>query len=90
MSTPRKQTLLSKIGEKVLQIDKYGESASFNISGRSSYTSVYGTIISMLVFIVVIPYGVNKFVVMKNYEDTKFQAITLENEISAYEEIGFD
>ena len=73
-----------------MQIDKYGESASFNIAGRSSYPSVYGTIISMLILAVAFPYGVNKFVVMKNYEDTNFQSITLENEISAYEEIGYD
>ena len=90
MSKSRKRPLLTRIGETVMKIDKYGESASFNIAGKSSYPSVYGTIISMLVLAVVIPYGLNKFVVMKSYEDTKFQAITLENEISAYEEIGFD
>ena len=90
MVAQRKRTLLSRIGEKVMQIDKYGESASFTIAGRSSYPSVYGTIISMLIFTVVIPYGFNKFIVMKNYEDTNFQSITLENAISAYEEIGYD
>ena len=90
MPTSRKRTLLSKIGDKVMQIDKYGESASFNIAGRSSHPSVYGIIITMLVFAIVIPYGINKFVVMQNYEDTYFQSITLENEMSAYEEIGYE
>ena len=90
MATSRRRNLLTKLGEKMMEIDKYGESASFNIAGKSSYPSVYGTLISILVLVIVIPYATNKFVVMQNYEDTNFSSITLENGTSMKEEIGYE
>ena len=73
-----------------MAIDKYGESPSFSIEGNRTFRSIYGTIISILVLSVAIPYGVNKFVVMKGREDTSFQSITLDSNISESEEFGHD
>ena len=72
-----------------MAIDKYGESASFNIDGNRTFRSVYGTVISILVLLVAIPYGVNKFVVMQGRDDTSFQSITLDNNISDTEQFGY-
>ena len=72
MATSREPPLLTRIGETIMSIDKYGESASFNIAGKRTYPSVYGTFISILIFAVVIPYGTNKFMIMRNYEDTNY------------------
>ena len=90
MATSRRRNLLTKLGEKMMEIDKYGESASFNIAGKSSFPSVYGTLISILVLVIVIPYAINKFVVMRNYEDTNFSSITQEDGTSLNEEIGYE
>ena len=73
MATSRKPPLLTRIGETIMSIDKYGESASFNIAGKRTYPSVYGTFISILIFAVVIPYGTNKFMVMQEREGTDHQ-----------------
>ena len=62
-----------------MRIDKYGEQASFNMGGNSSFSSVHGTLISILVLAIVIPYGVNKYLVMKDRDDTNFESITIEN-----------
>ena len=90
MKKSQSRPLLTRIGEIVMQIDKYGESASFNIAGKSSYPSVYGTLISILILFVVIPCGVNKFFVMRDYEDTNFQSIIIENKVSPYKEVGYE
>ena len=73
-----------------MSIDKYRESPSFSITGSSGYPSICGTLISLLVLAVVIPYGSNKFFIMKDYEDTNFQSITESNAIDAREEFGFE
>ena len=58
--------------ESVMLVDKYGETAQFSINGRSSYPSVFGTLVSLAVLAVVIPYAVNKFVIMQEFNDTNF------------------
>ena len=90
MAASRRRPLLTRLGQKVMELDNYGEAASFNIAGKSSYPSVYGTLISILILAVVIPYGTNKFIVMRNYEDTNFMSITLESGTSVDEEFGHD
>ena len=73
-----------------MSIDKYRESPTFSIAGSSGYPSICGTIISLRVLAVVIPYGSNKFFIMRDYEDTTFQSITEADAIDAREEFGFD
>ena len=77
-----KKSSLSKLGDKIMSADHYGETAKFNINGQESYPSVVGTIISLLIFAVVIAYGLNKFIIMWEFNDTKHQTVTLENEIA--------
>ena len=67
-----KDSLLIRIGEKVMAFDKYGESASLSVDGKSTFPSIYGMIISILILLVAVPYGANKFVIMLGREDTSF------------------
>ena len=90
MSASNKKGLLSKIRSQVLRIDKYGETASFTIKGRDALPSFCGTLVSVMVLAVVLPYGFNKYLIMKDYDDTSFQSITIENAIDYREEFGFD
>ena len=73
-----------------MSIDKYSESPSFSIQGGSGYPSICGAFVSLLVLAVVIPYGSNKFFIMRDYEDTTFQSITEANAIDVREEFGFE
>ena len=57
---------------QIMRIDKFGESASFSIAGQSEFSSVCGTLISIMVLSVVIPYGFNKYLIMNDYDDTSF------------------
>ena len=86
----KSNSLLQKIGNKMMSIDKYGEQTSFNIAGNSTYQSVFGTIISIFVLAVVIPYGFNKIIVMKERGDTSFQSITIENAFDHHQEFDFE
>ena len=86
----KKKNLLSKIGSQMMRIDKFGETASFSIAGRDSYPSFCGTLISIMVLSVVIPYGLNKYLIMQEYEDTSFQSIKVDNAIGIREEFGYD
>ena len=72
-NSKKDKSLLRKLGASIMSIDKYGESATFSIGGKSSYPSIIGTLISILILFVVVPYGFNKFIIMKDYEDTSFQ-----------------
>ena len=73
-----------------MSIDKYSESPSFSIQGGSGYPSICGALVSLIVLAVVIPYGSNKFFIMRDYKDTTFQSITEANAIDAREEFGFE
>ena len=60
----KKPTLLSKVADKIMSIDLYGESTAFTVNGSASYPSFCGTIMSLIVFLVVLPYGINKYTIM--------------------------
>ena len=49
-----------------------------------------GTLVSLAILAVVTPYGINKFMIMKLYEDTTFMSIEVENVIDGREEFGFE
>ena len=82
--------LLTKISDTIMSVDKYGERASFNIAGKSTYPSILGTLVSIIVLVVVIPYGLNKFLIMKEYGDTNFMSISVKNAIDKRQEFDFD
>ena len=45
---------------------------------------------SIIVLFVVVPYGFSKFLIMREYDDTDFQSITLENEIDERLEFSYE
>ena len=55
-----------------MSIDKYGERASFTVAGSKTFPSVMGTLITVIIISVVIPFGFNKFLIMRDREDTNF------------------
>ena len=71
-----------------MSIDKYGEQASFTIAGSKTYPSFMGTLITILVISVVIPFGFNKFLIMRDREDTKFH--TTEESLGSEEVLSYE
>ena len=66
------KSLLTKLADSVMRVDKYGETANFSIEGKSTYPSLCGTLVSLAILVVVIPYAINKFVIMKEFNDTNY------------------
>ena len=64
-----------------MSIDKYGERPSLTVAGSETYQSILGTLITIIVLSVVIPFGFNKFLIMRDREDTYFHTIIEEQAI---------
>ena len=50
----------------------FGDSAAFEVDGNGEYNTFVGTLISILFFILIVPYGVNKYLVMVEYNNTNY------------------
>ena len=57
---------------KVKQFDLFSETMSFNYRGQERYSTCLGSILSFLVYSLVLLYSSEKFFIMYNYEDTNF------------------
>ena len=58
-------------------LDLFGQKIDFNIGGTSStYRTVRGSIISMIILSLILVYGTQKFITMYERGDTKFQTKT--------------
>ena len=86
MAKRNKTTLYSRI----LSLDKFGTHIRFNFGGRSSFPSYSGAILSLLILIVIIPYAVNKFIIMWEFGDTHYQTVTIERGIDVKKEFSTD
>ena len=71
-SSDSKPTLLGRVTEKFMSLDMYGESLTFTINGSNTYPSIYGALISLAIFALVLPYGAHKFKTMWNFDDTTY------------------
>ena len=59
----------------MLKIDLFGERAEFLIAGASSYSSICGALISLIIVGTVFAYAGNKFSIMSQYGDTRFKEV---------------
>ena len=56
-------------------IDRFQFGVSFRTGGQERLTTCFGTLLSLLALIIVLIHGNNKFLVMKDLADTKYQSI---------------
>ena len=77
--TKNKEPTAERIGNVLMRIDLFGETASFDINGRTSYPSVCGSLMSVVIFAAILAYGDKKYRVMLDYEDTMHQTTLKEN-----------
>lgn len=64
-----------------MRIDLFGEQPSLHVDGESSYTSVCGTLISLVIFLTVLGYATQKLLIMNKFEDSNYQTIILTDEL---------
>ena len=62
----------SKAGDFLKQFDLFGENVGFLVDGDDSFKTWPGTLFSLVIFVVVAYYGVQKFIIMKDRLDTTF------------------
>ena len=77
----KKATTISKSLRDFKKLDMFSSDVSFRENGGDSFGSVFGACWSMVIIIVVILYGTNKFFIMKDYADTQFNEYTVKNDM---------
>ena len=63
-------TRLKSLKRSFKNIDFFSTNINFRENGGDSFGSVFGACISSMIALVVTLYGVNKFIIMSNYDDT--------------------
>ena len=63
-------TRLNTLKRSFKNIDFFSTNISFRENGGDSFGSIFGACISSIIALVVALYGINKFIIMSNYEDT--------------------
>ena len=72
--------------QSLLFIDFFGEQIGFNIEGNGKHKSVIGMIVTLVILSTVGAIGVQKFLVMKDYGDTRHAMLIHENALEGQEE----
>ena len=67
----KRNNFVDKLKSTFLKADLFGEKAEIQVKGESSYHSCFGAFISILIMLLTFAYGIQKFKVMLNFEDTK-------------------
>ena len=75
----------SSLSRSARQFDFFSKGISFQVDGRDSYGSIFGTFTSLIIVLVIATYGIHKFLIMLNYEDTNFNEFSVQNELSLKE-----
>ena len=88
--TKNKEPTANRIGNVLMRIDLFGETASFDINGKTSYPSICGTLMSVVIFAAILAYGGKKYRVMLDYEDTMHQTTQKKNSFDETKVMTFD
>ena len=70
------------LGAYFKKVDFFATDVAFRENGGNSFGTIFGACVSLLIALIVSSYGFSKFVVMINYEDTRFNDVTEENSLS--------
>ena len=68
----RRQPLLSKLADAFKKLDQFGEDVGFTLKdGSRQYFTIMGSLVSLVIFAVIVAYGYQKQEEMFNYTDSK-------------------
>ena len=77
----KKTTTISRSLRNFKKLDMFSSDVSFRENGGDSFGSIFGACWSIVIIIVVMLYGTNKFFIMYDYADTQFNEYTEKNDI---------
>ena len=72
----KNKSFLKKIANGQKSIDIFGEKVNFNIDGADSHKSFFGAFVTIIITLIVLSYGLDKFILMTEYRDTIHQETT--------------
>ena len=59
-----------KFSESIKPLDKFGESISFKVRGHTKFGTWPGILITLVVYTFISCFAIERFLVMKNHEET--------------------
>ena len=77
----KKPTNFSRSLKNFKKLDMFSSDVSFRENRGDSFGSIFGACWSMVIMIVVLLYGTNKFFIMSDYADTQFNEYTEKNDL---------
>ena len=72
---------MKRVSQSLKQLDHFGEGVKFTVKGQEAYKTFLGATITLLIYLVVMVYGSNKFNKLYHRSDTSYQQVTLESSI---------
>ena len=81
---------MNKVLTKFTQVDMFGEAATFIIDGQATYNGVFGSILSVLITLIVMVYGLKRGILVYTYGDTTFQTSVEQNNLNQTKIFSFD
>ena len=64
------------------RFDFFQTNIEFRENGGHALGSVFGACLSFIISMVLILYGINKYFIMSNYDDTQYSEYTIKNGLS--------
>ena len=63
--------MATKFSETVKKADMFGEAIGFEFKGSSSYRTLPGAFVSIIIIVLTLSYAIDKFSTMVMYEETR-------------------
>ena len=76
MGNNEKINIKKSISNGFKSLDLFGSTIGFQIRGNEAYNTIPGALISLIIYVIVLIYGTNKFFKMYNNLDTNFMQET--------------
>ena len=67
----------SSLSGYIKKMDLFSTNITFRESGGDSFGSIFGAFASLIIITLVTLYGLQKYLVMSNHEDTRFNEFTV-------------
>jgi hypothetical protein len=61
---------IGKLKRQILRIDQFGQKVELNVNGETSINSIFGTIVTLFIYITVSAFACYRFQVMVTYGNT--------------------
>ena len=81
------------LGRQLKRLDFFQTNVQFRENGDEAFGSIFGACLSLIISLVVGLYGINKFIIMSNHDDTQFNEYSviqgLSQEVIDQDELQF-